>query len=144
MGHSDVFGHLAFERVYVRTERCDPIASEGIFYQFKLFAAHVRRREVDAWQHRFIHFEQLESRPVLPCPARERSMRQVPYPAQQGSDTQEKTKPKWPAGRISNSSDPSAMTIGYRPAVPRSSARSRTYGVAARNALRNEIIRQDS
>src|SRR6266480_1019874 len=129
MGHSDVFGHLAFERVYVRTERCDPIASEGIFHQFKLFAAQVRRREVDAWQHRSIHFEQLESRPALPCLAREHSMRQVPYPAQQGSDTQEKTKPKWPAGRISNSSDPSASTVRDTPLVQRPSARWRTGAV---------------
>src|SRR6478672_9889546 len=122
MRHSDVFGHLGFKRIDLRTKRCDPIASEGIFHQFKLFAAQVRRREVDAWQHRFIQFEQLESRPAPPCLARERSMRQVPYPAQQGSDTQEKTKPKWPAGRISNSSDPSALTVRDTHSVQRPSA----------------------
>src|SRR6059058_2335108 len=135
MGHSEVLGNLCFECIDLRPKRSDPIACERVFDEFQLFAAHVRRRQVDAWQHRLIHFEQLESRPVLPCPARERSMPQVPYPAQQGSDTQEKTKPKWPAARARNSSDPSAVTVGYIPAVPRSSARSRTYGVAARNAL---------
>src|SRR5438094_4963946 len=129
MGHSDVLGHLAFERIDVRPKRSDPIACESVFDEFELFAAHVRRRQVDAWQHRFIHFEQLESRPALPCLAREHSMRQVPYPAQQGSDTQEKTKPKWPAGRISNSSDPSASTVRDTPLVQRPSARWRTGAV---------------
>ena len=122
MGHSDVLGHLAFERIDVRAERSDPIACERVLDELEFFAAHMRRRQVDAWQHRFIHFEQLESRPALPCLAREHSMRQVPYPAQQGSDTQEKTKPKWPAARARNSSDPSAVTIRDMPRVRRSSA----------------------
>ena len=86
MGHSDVFGHLAFKRVYVRTERCDPIAGEGIFHQFKLFAAHVRRREIDAWQHRLIHVEQVKARPTLDCSARKHSVRQTLHRAQQDSD----------------------------------------------------------
>src|SRR6266550_6817674 len=105
MRHSDVFGHLGFKRIDLRPERSDPIACERVLDELEFFAAHMRRRKVNAWQHRFIHFEQLESRPALPCPARERSMRQVPYPAQQGSDTQEKMKSKWPAGRISNLKD---------------------------------------
>src|SRR5205823_7024099 len=124
MGHSEVLGNLCFECIDLRPKRSDPIACERVFDEFQLSAAHVRRRQVDAWQHRFIHFEQLESRPVLPCPARERSMPQVPYPAQQGSDTQEKTKPKWPAGRISNSSDPSVVTIRDTHSVRQSSATS--------------------
>src|SRR5438034_5879759 len=122
MGHSDVFGHLGFKRVHLRAQRSDPIAGERVLNKLEFFAAHMRRRQVDAWQHRFIHFEQLESHPALPCPARERSMPQVPYPAQPGSDTQEKTKPKWPAGRISNSSDPSVVTIRHMPRVRGSSA----------------------
>src|SRR5438270_13976161 len=121
MGHSDVLGHLGFERIDLRPERSDPIACERVLDELEFFAAHMRRRQVDAWQHRFIHFERLESRPALPCPARERSMRQVPYPAQPGSDTQEKTKPKWPAGRSSNSSDPSVVTIRDMPRVRRPS-----------------------
>src|SRR5438477_873829 len=108
MRHSDVLGHLAFERIDVRAERSDPIACERVLDELEFFAAHMRRRQVDAWQRRFIHFEQLESRPALPWPARERAMRQVPYPVQQGSDRRGKTKPKWPAGRVPNLKDASA------------------------------------
>ena len=102
MRHSDVFGHLGFKRIDLRPERSDPIACERLLDELEFFAAHVRRGQVDAWQHRFIHFEQLESRPALPWPARERAMRPVPYPAQKGSDRREKTKAKWPAARVPN------------------------------------------
>src|SRR6266581_2038436 len=122
MRHSEVLGHLAFERIDVRPKRSDPIACERFFDEFELFAAHMRRRQVNAWQHRFIYFEQPESRSALPWPARERSMLQVPNPVQQGSDTQEKTKPRRPAGRTSNSRDPSVVTIRDMHSVRQSNA----------------------